>query len=47
MAGNRPILEVLNDVAVDTVAAAITLIALAAIAAPFAIAIGIALPFVG
>lgn len=44
MARNRPIFDALHDVAVNAVAAAI---AVAAIASPFAIAIGIALPFIG
>lgn len=47
MARNRPIFDALHDVAVNAVAAAITLVAVAAIASPFAIAIGIALPFIG
>lgn len=47
MASNRPILDALHDVAADALAAAITLLAVVAIASPFAIAIGIALPFFG
>lgn len=42
-----PITDFLHDAAADIAAVAITVVALAALASPFAIAFGLALPFVG
>lgn len=47
MDSTSPFTDALHDAAAGIVAAAITIVAIVALASPFAIAIALALPFVG